>query len=223
MSVSIYTIGDRGITLSIDGEISLENQQKIWWIGKKIEEGEDASIIDIVPGMNNLTILLNPYSNFDRNRLKQKLRQLWEDSKKNNFSQEMGGKLLDVPVVYGGKKGPDLLEVAKQNHMTIDEVIKLHTAPIYTVYFIGFMPGFVYLGGLDSKIHTPRRSKPRMSIPAGSVGIGGAQTGVYPRESPGGWQIIGNTELLFFDRNRDKPSLFLPGDQLRFVVEEILV
>ena len=88
MSVSTYTIGDRGITLSVDGEISLENQQKIWWIGKQLEDGEDTSIIDIVPGMNNLTILLNPYSDIDRNILKQQLRQLWEDSKKTIFHKK---------------------------------------------------------------------------------------------------------------------------------------
>lgn len=115
------------------------------------------------------------------------------------------------------------MEVAQIHQITPEEVVALHTAATYTVYFVGFMPGFVYLGGLDPKIHTDRRAVPRVAIPAGSVGIGGSQTGVYPGESPGGWQILGNTELAFFDLSREQPTLFMPGDQLRFVAKEILL
>lgn len=223
MSIEIYGVGDRGITLSVQGEVSLECQRKIWWIGSEIEKSDTLknTIIDIVPGMNNLTLFLNPYQMKDKAFLKKALEELWIEAGKQDLSQRFQGKLIEIPVHYGGEKGPDLLEVAEIHKITPQQLIELHTAPIYTVYFVGFMPGFVYLGGLDPQIHTDRRSTPRLKIPAGSVGIGGAQTGVYPGESPGGWQIIGNTRTAFFDMNRTEPSLFMPGDQLKFVAEEV--
>lgn len=223
MSIEIYFVGDRGITLSIQGEVNLVDQQKIWWVGAEIERSIEFkdTIIDVVPGMNNLTLFLNPYQTKDKKALKEMLVSLWNKASKQDLSEQFQGKLIEVPVHYGGEKGPDLQEVASIHKMKVEQLIQLHTAPIYTVYFVGFMPGFVYLGGLDSQIHTERRSTPRLQIPAGSVGIGGAQTGVYPGDSPGGWQIIGNTSVSFFDVNREIPSLFMPGDQLKFVVEGV--
>ncbi len=225
MSIEIYFVGDRGITVSTLGAVSLANQQKMWWLGSEIEKCEALKnvIVDIVPGMNNLTLLLNPYRAHDPNEIRSRLEALWQAASEFDLSEMFQGKLVEVPVVYGGEKGPDLLEVAKRHQISPDELVARHTAPIYTVYFVGFMPGFVYLGGLDSSIHTDRRASPRLKIPAGSVGIGGSQTGVYPGESPGGWQILGNTDLPFFDMNREVPSLFLPGDQLRFIAKEVIV
>lgn len=225
MSIEIYSVGDRGITVSVLGEVNLSNQQKIWWVGSSIEKSEAFKnhVVDVVPGMNNLTLFLNPYYLEDREALKSMLRSLWQEASQLDLTEMFQGKLVEVPVVYGGEKGPDLLEVAKIHDLTPQALVARHTAPIYTVYFVGFMPGFVYLGGLDPTIHTDRRATPRLKIPAGSVGIGGSQTGVYPGESPGGWQILGNTDLPFFDVNREVPSLFLPGDQLRFVAKEILL
>lgn len=225
VSIEIYSVGDRGITLSISEEVSLANQQKIWWMGATIEKCDALKniIVDIVPGMNNLTLFLNPYRAVNRQEIQATLAHLWQEASSLDLAEMFKGKLVDVPVIYGGEKGPDLLEVAKIHGLTVEELVARHTAPIYTVYFIGFMPGFVYLGGLDTTIHTDRRATPRLKIPAGSVGIGGSQTGVYPGESPGGWQILGNTTLPFFDMNREVPSLFLPGDQLRFVAKEILL
>ncbi len=223
MSIAVYCVGDRGITLSTSGEMSLENQQKIWWISQEIAREKNPMVIDIVPGMNNLTLFLNPYLSIDKSILIQQLQQLWLEAGRLDLTTAFRGKLIEVPVIYGGEKGPDLLEVAQIHQITPEEVVVLHTAATYTVYFVGFMPGFVYLGGLDPKIHTDRRAVPRVAIPAGSVGIGGSQTGVYPGESPGGWQILGNTELAFFDLSREQPTLFMPGDQLRFVAKEILL
>lgn len=223
MSIAVYCVGDRGITLSTSGEMSVENQQKIWWISQEIAREKNPMVIDIVPGMNNLTLFLNPYLSIDKSILIQQLQQLWLEAGRLDLTTAFRGKLIEVPVIYGGEKGPDLLEVAQIHQITPEEVVALHTAATYTVYFVGFMPGFVYLGGLDPKIHTDRRAVPRVAIPAGSVGIGGSQTGVYPGESPGGWQILGNTELAFFDLSREQPTLFMPGDQLRFVAKEILL
>lgn len=114
------------------------------------------------------------------------------DTKLNNQNQR---KIITIPVVYGGDFGPDLDEVASYNNLSNDEVIDIHTQQAYLIYMLGFMPGFPYLGGLDKRIHTPRRSEPRVKIDAGSVGIANNQTGLYPLDSPGGWQIIGRTPL----------------------------
>lgn len=127
------------------------------------------------------------------------------------------GRLVEIPVAYGGAGGPDLALVAAHHGFTPDEVVRRHAATEYVVHFVGFMPGFAYLGGLDAALATPRREVPRASVPAGSVGIGGAQTGVYPVASPGGWQLIGRTPLALFDPARDPATLLRAGDRVRFV------
>ena len=126
------------------------------------------------------------------------------------------GRLVEIPVRYGGEDGPDLAPLAAARGLTPDDVVALHTAPEYVVHFVGFMPGFAYLGGLDVRLATPRRAVPRTFVPAGSVGIGGAQTAVYPVASPGGWQLIGRTPLRLFDPRLDPPTLLAPGDRVRF-------
>ncbi|GAP15924.1 sensor histidine kinase inhibitor, KipI family [Longilinea arvoryzae] len=126
-------------------------------------------------------------------------------------------RTVEIPVRYGGADGPDLDFVAAHNHLTPAEVIARHTAPLYPVYFMGFAPGFPYLGGLDPRIAAPRLTSPRTRIPAGSVGIAGSQTGVYPLETPGGWRLIGRTERLLFDPSREPPFLLEPGDRVKFV------
>ncbi len=123
----------------------------------------------------------------------------------------------EISVCYGGEFGPDLEEVAKIHGISGDEVVRLHSAARYTVYFLGFMPGFAYLGGLPPELTTPRLSNPRKKVPAGSVAIGGNQTGVYPRETPGGWRLIGRTALKLFDANAREMSFLQIGDEVRFV------
>lgn len=129
-------------------------------------------------------------------------------------------RTIEVPVRYGGSDGPDLKSVASQHGLSAQEVVGLHTAPLYSVYFLGFMPGFAYMGGLDPRLATPRLATPRVHLPAGSVGIAGDQAGVYPLSSPGGWQIIGRTGLTLWDALRNPPALLTPGDQVRFVATE---
>lgn len=121
-----------------------------------------------------------------------------------------------IPVCYGGEFGPDLEEVARFHGMTEDEVIAIHAQGRYRVYMIGFAPGFAYLGGLSPEIATPRRATPRTHVPAGSVGIAGNQTGVYPLATPGGWQIIGRTPLALFRPHHEEPSLLRAGDIVQF-------
>jgi inhibitor of KinA len=126
------------------------------------------------------------------------------------------GDTITIPVCYGAELGPDIEDVARHNQLTVNEVINLHNAAIYTVYMIGFVPGFAYLGGMDARLATPRKVSPRKAVPAGAVGIAGEQTGVYPMQTPGGWQLIGQTTVKLFDANRLQPSLLKAGDKVKF-------
>ncbi len=166
-----------------------------------------------VPGYASLLLPYDP-DQIDYSRL---IDWLHEKSDSIQPLPEVESRIIELPVHYGGDDGPDLDFVAAHNHLTAAEVIELHTAPLYPVYFMGFAPGFPYLGGLDPRIAAPRLPSPRTRIPAGSVGIAGPQTGVYPLETPGGWRIIGRTDLLLFDPLRDPPFLLSPGDRVKFV------
>lgn len=132
------------------------------------------------------------------------------------------GSLVQIGVRYGGEFGPDLAETAERLGLSAAELVKRHTRVEYRVAMLGFAPGFPYLMGLDPSLATPRLAQPRLKVAAGSVGIGGAQTGIYPREGPGGWRLIGRTDALLFDPTRDPPSLLQPGDRLRFVAREVI-
>jgi len=123
---------------------------------------------------------------------------------------------IKIPVCYGGKFGPDIEEVAEYNKLSIENVIRLHAERIYIVYMVGFLPGFPYLGGINEKLATPRRLNPRKTVPAGSVGIAGAQTGIYPLSSPGGWQLIGRTPMRLFDPQLTSPALLRAGNRIQF-------
>jgi KipI family sensor histidine kinase inhibitor len=130
---------------------------------------------------------------------------------------EFEPRRLTIPVAYGGETGPDLTEVAAFAGCSDEDVIALHTGREYRVYLIGFLPGFPYMGPVDERIAMPRREAPRLVVPAGSVGIAGRQTGIYPVESPGGWRLIGRTTQRMFDASRPSPSLLKAGDLVRFV------
>jgi KipI family sensor histidine kinase inhibitor len=123
---------------------------------------------------------------------------------------------LEIPVCYGGAHGPDLAELARRAQLTIDEAIALHCAGDYRVAMLGFAPGFPYLLGLDARLHAPRHANPRTRVPAGSIAIGGGQTGIYPRATPGGWRVIGRTPVVLFDSARPSPALLTPGQRVRF-------
>jgi KipI family sensor histidine kinase inhibitor len=129
-------------------------------------------------------------------------------------------RIVEIPTIYGGERGPDLPFVARHAGLSEREVVGLHTEPLYDVYMLGFTAGFAYLGGLPERLAVPRLATPRLKVPAGSVGIGGTQTGIYPVESPGGWRIIGQTGLRLFDASRLPPASLLPGDKVRFIAVE---
>ncbi len=150
----------------------------------------------------------------DRGALTDRLRAAWDAAS----AAPAAGREVEIPVQYGGEFGPDLDVVAKHTGLPAEEVVRRHAAGDYVVFFLGFQPGFAYMGGLEEKLHAPRRAEPRLEVPVGSVGIGGAQTGIYPATSPGGWQLIGRTDVPLFDPTRTPPTLLQPGDRVRFIV-----
>lgn len=164
--------------------------------------------------MNNLTLIFD-WKNEDSQTLESRLRAAWSHHSESSERGEQPRR-IDIPVRYGGDDGPDLAVVAAAAGMSGDEVIECHTAGEYVAYFLGFKPGFAYLGGLDPRLATPRLAQPRPRVAAGSVGIGGDQTGVYAVTSPGGWRLIGRTSLGLFDPQRTPAALLAPGDRVRF-------
>jgi KipI family sensor histidine kinase inhibitor len=160
--------------------------------------------------MNNVLIVFDPQM-VHVDELTRKVVALWPDAD----AVVPEGKFLEIPVVYGGESGIDLVDMAKRAELSVREYVKRHTSPEYTTFFVGGYPGQPHLGGLHPSLVTPRRSDPRMRVPKGTVAIGGEQTTVYPSTQPGGLQLIGFTEVEFFDINRTPPSLLAPGDRVK--------
>lgn len=162
--------------------------------------------------MNNITVVLRDPQTTALDAI-ERLQRWWEESE----ALEPESRIIDIPVIYGGEAGPDLPDVARHTGLTQKQVVELHSSIDYVVWFLGFQPGFPYLGGLPENLATPRRAEPRVRVPVGSVAIGGAQTGIYPLETPGGWNLIGRTELPLFNPSLSEPVLLRPGDTLRFI------
>lgn len=168
---------------------------------------------EIVPGYNSLLAYFCPAALKPAKalaRLKKSLKQTISSTPKPS-------KIVEIPVCYGGDYGPDIDAIKKSSGLTIDKIIELHSSWTYKVCMMGFIPGFTFLSEAPAKLHHPRRTTPRLEVPAGSIGIAGWQTGIYSLPSPGGWQIIGRTNLQIFDRDRKEPFLLSAGDQVKFV------
>ncbi len=211
---SIFPFGERALVCESPAPATLARQKRFWTMAAAARQWPH--VTEVVPGMNNLTVLFDPLA-ANVEVLTQKLAKAWGAADANLKP----GRLVEIPVDYGGEYGPDLAAVARHTALSAEAVIKLHASTEYTVFCLGFQPGFAYLGGLDPKLETPRRAEPRVAIPAGSVGIGGAQTGIYPASSPGGWQLIGHTREKLFDPMRTPPSLLQPGDRVRFTIASL--
>ncbi len=145
--------------------------------------------------------------------LKQKLQLLYDE---DYFAMQRHHTLWEIPVCYDKEFGIDLVFLSVEKNMNIEEIISLHSANIYTIYGIGFLPGFLYLGGLDKALYMPRRSSPRPEVPKGAIAIGGNQTGIYPQHTPGGWHILGRTPVSLFNARNEKPCFATPGDKIKF-------
>jgi len=211
---SVHRLAEQALLCSVPPPASLAVQRRIWAMARRAADWR--GVVDVVPGMNNLMLVFDGAA--DPAALERDLMLAWASGE----SREADGKLVEIPVRYGGEHGPDLADVAAHTGLTPQEVVRRHAAGEYVVYFLGFQPGFAYMGGLDPALATPRRSEPRLAVPAGSVGIGGEQTGIYPASAPGGWQLIGRTDSALFVADRDPPTLLAPGDTVRFVAEEVV-
>ena len=214
MKPTISPVGDRAISIDfgqvIDPTINRHIRQTI----ERIKELQLEGIIELVPTYCALLVeydaMLYSYS-----EICNIIEPTLEEGMANTTNELV--TVVEVPTVYGGEFGPDLSFVASHNHLSEDEVISIHSGTDYLVYMLGFIPGFTYLGGMDSRIATPRLSSPRTLIPAGSVGIAGEQTGTYPSDSPGGWQIIGRTPVTMYDMSKAQAALLKAGDYVRYV------
>jgi inhibitor of KinA len=219
--VHFTPLGDHAVTITVGDAIDEATSRRVRAIAALLDARALPCIVDLVPAFTSLTVHYDPAlvdgegadeSPYERfvNTLDHLLADVHDDV-------IPAPRVVEIPVCYGGDLGPDLEDVAKQHGIGVDDVIRIHTAGDYLVYMIGFMPGFAYLGGLAPELATPRRSSPRTAVPAGAVGIGGQQTGVYPLVSPGGWNLIGRTPLRIFDVSREQASLLETGDRVRFV------
>jgi len=205
-------MGDRGLLLEFGDEISPEVNEKVRRMALAIQAESIEGMIETVPTYRSLLVLYNPLI-LPADELKKRLIRLEEELKQTSFPDP---KLTKIPVLYGGAYGPDLEGVARHLQISPEEVVRLHCSKPYFIYMIGFMPGFPYMGELPDTLITPRLKTPRLSVPAGSVAIAQKQTGIYPMESPGGWQIVGRTPIKLFDPEKDPPALLQMGDLVQF-------
>lgn len=205
-------MGDRSLLVELGDTISPDVNRRVQRLMLQLQQAPPPGVREIAPGYRSLLVVYDPLS-IACAELKGRIA---EAAARQGLAGLPQAKLLTVPVFYGGGYGPDLEEVAGRLGIPTDEVIRLHTETIYRVYMIGFTPGYPYMGELPAALAVPRRSTPRTRVPKGSVGIAQRQTGIYPVESPGGWQIIGWTPIELFDPSRQLPSLLEMGDRVKF-------
>jgi 5-oxoprolinase (ATP-hydrolysing) subunit B len=211
----ISILGTSALLFDAPGETDLPTQQRIWALAREVEGWPE--VHEAVPGMNNL--MLSFTSPPARPALiEARLRAAWVSVE----PLPLNGRLIQLPVVYGGEGGPHMADVVTHTGLDADAIAEIHSAPIYPVYALGSHPGYCYLGGMDARIATPRRNSPVLSIPGGAVSIGGPQTGVSASAGPSGWNTIGSTAMCFFDPAQDPPALLRPGDRIQFQIVRVI-
>ncbi len=219
-----YSLGDAAVTVEVDTVISIEAYHRVQSLMRHTEQHRPEWLTELVPAFTTLTFLYNPltipYSRvavWIEDLLSTIVPTITQDGLDESLKAE--NSCLKIPVCYEPHYGLDTVEVALFHGLRVEDVICLHTSSEYLVAMVGFTPGFPYLLGLDERLHTPRRATPRLRVPSGSVAIGGAQTGIYPMSTPGGWNIIGCTPLQLFTPHAvapQSPSLLKAGDRIRF-------
>ncbi|WP_115718174.1 5-oxoprolinase subunit PxpB [Gallaecimonas mangrovi] len=207
MTLNWSALGDRALVLTLNNNDTL-SQRQLHWLAHQLCGLSGVS--ETVPGMGNLTLILTSPL-VDMATLAEHAIAVWA----KRPAEASPGKLHKIAVRY---KGPDLHQVAEYAGLSEEDVISRHSQAVYEVSFVGFMPGFAYLTGMDKRLAMPRRAEPRLQVPSGAVAIAGQQTGIYPRQVPGGWQIIGYTDQPLFDVEQTPPALLQPGDQIQFEV-----
>jgi inhibitor of KinA len=216
---SIFCLGDQAVTISFGNKIDQLHHRKILAMKEWIFQNRFPGLKDVVIAYSSLTLLYDALAVTDSQKSKKAYEfvgDLLEDAFEKAEYVASASAIKKIPVCYEGEFAPDLQNVAALVNATVDQIIDLHTVPTYDVYMIGFLPGFPYMGPVTPELHLPRKDKPSEKIAAGSVGIAGFQTGIYPVVSPGGWHIIGRTPEVMFDRNSSTPCFLEPGDQVIF-------
>ena len=211
--IRILTAGDSALLIEFGKEIDPETNRKITALVQLMREQHIEGIVDVIPAFCSLLINYDPRV-LSYEELKERMEHLLKMETKTEATRK---RIFEIPVCYGGEYGPDIENIAEHAGLSVEEVIKIHSSKDYIIYMLGFLPGFTYLGGLDERIYTPRLASPRLKIRAGSVGIGGSQTGIYPLDSPGGWQLMGLTPVRTYDPKRQTPILVEAGDYIRFI------
>lgn len=204
--------GDSALSVELGNTASPEINARVRALTAALEAESLAGVVELVPTYRSVLVYFDPLV-VEPEVLEGRLLQLIEGLGKLDLPAP---EITVIPVCYGGKFGPDLDYVCEHTGLSAEEVIQLHTGTDYLIYMLGFTPGFSYLGGMDERLATPRLKTPRTHIPAGSTGIAGKQTGIYPIDSPGGWQLIGRTPLKLYDPFRDPPVLLKAGNYVRF-------
>ena len=211
-SFTMTPCGDAGLMIRFEQRIAPDILHSVTQLSSRIAEAQIPGILDRIPAYASILVCYDP-SKISYKELESRICMFSDEQEAGKTGIQ---RKIEIPVLYGKPFPEDLAHVAEHAGISAEEVIRIHTANEYPVYMIGFLPGFPYLGNLDERIHTPRRKTPRTEIPAGAVGIGGAQTGVYPIVSPGGWHILGLTPLRLYDPSADEPVLLRSGDLIRF-------
>lgn len=213
MKHSFLQNGDTAITVCFENEISKEVNGFVTSFACAVEQKGIKGVIELIPAFNSVTVLYDSTVT-SAGTLKIKLERI---IKKLGNSQQSSAVLYKIPVCYEEEFSPDMKNVEAHTGLSREEIIEIHSSTDYLIYMLGFLPGFAYLGEMDKRLATPRLDSPRVEISRGAVGIGGEQTGIYPVASPGGWQLIGRTPVLVYDRERENPILYKSGDYIRFV------
>ena len=213
----IAPLGDSAVLVGFGDDIDLATNLRVHALDAQLQAALLPGVIETVPAYATLLI------HYDQLRLDYDAVAQWLRAALASQQQTLQRtpRQINVPVRYGGEYGPDLASVADYHHASEAEIIRLHSGREYTVFMMGFTPGFPYMGKLDDALATSRLETPRTRVPAGSVGIAGLQTGIYPIESPGGWRLIGRTSLSLFNLASSEPFVFAPGDRVRFIPEGI--
>ena len=212
----IVPLGDSALLIQVGDKIDITTNQRVHALAALINVSPPVGVIEMVPAYGTLLVHYDPLIlSFGqiKNYLREKLTQVHDNVSRKH-------KQIEVPVRYGWEYGVDLEAVARHCQLQMEDVIRIHSEKIYTVFMMGFTPGFPYMGKLDDAIIMPRLEIPRTRVPAGTVAIAGSQTGIYPIDSPGGWQLIGWTALQLFSPESESPFLFSPGDEVKFIVEK---
>ncbi|KYD06628.1 Allophanate hydrolase 2 subunit 1 [Heyndrickxia sporothermodurans] len=204
--------GDSAILMELDAGIDEKTNKRITHLSKLIEDKAEEGFGEVIIGYRSILVQYNPLR-LSYQQAVELLKYLETNNDSNKYEKR---RHIEIPVLYGGEHGPDLESVATYNNLSPKEVISIHSAASYLVYFMGFTPGFPFMGGMSKRIATPRLENPRISIPSGSVGIANNQTGIYPVESPGGWRLIGQTPIRLYDWQANQPFLLHAGDKVTF-------